>query len=169
MGEREGLAFRVQLFVLLFECYADRAAWDEGLRACNDAFAHVPTSLQRPLWQWRVVFMSKLGKSVLDGMAKMKESDAVLQARVWATLARAATDRRQQLSAYSKAVDTLEGHFERVDYVVELAEWLLAHQLPKRDAADALASALDLYPDVEENAAAEAAALASVGGGGGGD
>ena len=49
-GERDALAFRVQLFVLLFECYADRAAWDEGLRACNDAFAHVPTSLQRSLW-----------------------------------------------------------------------------------------------------------------------
>ena len=117
----------------------------------------MPTSLQRPLWQWRVVFMSKLGKSVLDGTAKMKESAAVLA--MWATtLARAATDRRQQLSAFSKAIDTPEGHFERVDYVVELAEWLLAHQSPKRDAADALASALDVYPDV-----------ASAGGGGGGD
>ena len=42
------------------------------------------------------------------------------QARVWATLARAASDRRQTLSAYAKAVDTLEGHFERVDYVVEV-------------------------------------------------
>ena len=113
-GERDALAFRVQLFVLLFECYADRAGVGRGpARVHRRSRTCPPTSLQRPLWQWRVVFMSKLGKSVLDGMAKMKESDAVLQARVWATLARAATDRRQQLSAYSKAVDTLEGHFER--------------------------------------------------------
>lgn len=34
-------------------------------------------SSQRPLWQWRVVFMSRLGVTALDGLAKTKESDKV--------------------------------------------------------------------------------------------
>ena len=70
----------------------------------------------------------------------------------------AATDRRQQLSAYAKAVDTLEGHFERVDYVVELAEWTLAHALPKRlrSATSAFASSSGCM------AAAEAARAQSI-------
>lgn len=34
-------------------------------------------SFQRPLWQWRVVFMSRLGVTALDGLAKTKESDKV--------------------------------------------------------------------------------------------
>lgn len=32
---------------------------------------------QRPLWQWRVVFMSRLGVTALDGLAKTKEADKV--------------------------------------------------------------------------------------------
>jgi hypothetical protein len=39
----------------------------------------VPLKLARPLWQWRVVFLSRLGRSALDGLAKMKESDPLLQ------------------------------------------------------------------------------------------
>ena len=34
-------------------------------------------SPQRPLWQWRVVFMSRLGVTALDGLAKTKESNKV--------------------------------------------------------------------------------------------
>lgn len=33
--------------------------------------------LQRPLWQWRVKFLSRLGVTALDGLAKTKESDKV--------------------------------------------------------------------------------------------
>ena len=32
---------------------------------------------KRPLWQWRVVFLSRLGVTALDGLAKTKESDKV--------------------------------------------------------------------------------------------
>jgi hypothetical protein len=70
---------RVQLFALLCECLADVEKWADGLREVNNAFPHVPPKLARPLWQWRVVFLSRLGRSALDGLAKMKESDPLLQ------------------------------------------------------------------------------------------
>jgi hypothetical protein len=92
--------FRIDLYILLFECYTDAEDWSGGLEAVNTAFLQIPAHLQRPLWQQRVVFMSKLGKGVLDGMQKMKESDPVLQAKVWAILARAASSTKQQLTAY---------------------------------------------------------------------
>ncbi|CAB1101363.1 unnamed protein product [Ectocarpus sp. CCAP 1310/34] len=72
---------------------------------------------QRPLWQWRVVFLSRLGITSLDGLAKTKESDKVLQGKSWCTLARSASDPKQQLSAYLKA---LESYGERYANVFSL-------------------------------------------------
>jgi len=78
-GTKNDPEFRLNLYILLFECFSDVEDWNGGLNAVNDAFLHIPATLQRGLWQRRVVFMSKLGKGVLDGMQKMKESDPVLQ------------------------------------------------------------------------------------------
>lgn len=55
--------------------------------ACCLVSSPIP-SHQRPLWQWRVVFMSRQGITALDGLAKTKESDKVLQGKSWCTLAR---------------------------------------------------------------------------------
>lgn len=68
--DSEGL-LQQHLFVLLFECLGDAERWADGLKAVNRAFSHVPATLQRPLWQYKVVFLSKLGRSALDGLAKV--------------------------------------------------------------------------------------------------
>ena len=94
------------------------------------AFQYVPPAYQKGLWQARVVFMSKLGRSVQEGLSKMKESDPGLQARVWAALARSSADPGAQLRALSRALDTLEGLFGRVDYMVELGEGYFTHGFP---------------------------------------
>ena len=70
VGEKDAMAFRVQLYQLLFDCYSDREDWSGGLQAVTQAFEQIPKSLHRPLWTSRVVFSSKLGKSVADGLAK---------------------------------------------------------------------------------------------------
>jgi hypothetical protein len=93
-------SLRARLYALSFHCYADERRWAEGQRAVTEAFEHVPASQSKPLWQWKVVFMSKLGKSVLDGIAKMKEADPVLQARVWAALAKSATSVRRHARVF---------------------------------------------------------------------
>ncbi|CAN0536169.1 unnamed protein product, partial [Ectocarpus sp. 12 AP-2014] len=103
---------------------------------------------QRPLWQWRVVFLSRLGITSLDGLAKTKESDKVLQGKSWCTLARSASDPKQQLSAYLKALESLGERFERLDCLVEMGEWAMGRGLAQ-SGSDYLRSALDLLYDVE--------------------
>ncbi|CAN0447134.1 unnamed protein product, partial [Hapterophycus canaliculatus] len=78
---------------------------------------------QRPLWRWRVVFLSRLGITALDGLAKTKESDKVLQGKSWCTLARSARESKHQLSAYLTALECLGDRFERLDCLVEMGEW----------------------------------------------
>ena len=142
--------FRANLYILLFECYADAEDWNGGLAAVNEAFLTIPPTFQRPLWQRRVVFMSKLGKGVLDGMQKMKESDPVLQARIWSVLARAASSTKQQMSAYIQAVNSLDGKFERLEYCIEMAEWMIQTGLSKKDSNDVLMAVVDSFMAVEE-------------------
>eukprot|EP00903_Cladosiphon_okamuranus_P014428 g13389.t1 len=147
-GVIDGGSVRAQLYVLLFECYSDRAEWKQGLAAASESLRCVP-----PEFQWRVVFMSRLGVTALDGLAKTKESDKVLQGKSFCTLARSASDPKQQLSAYLKALETLGERFERVDCLVEMGEWATGRGLV-RYGCDYLRSALDLLYDVEEKAMA---------------
>lgn len=72
----------------------------------------------------------------------------VLQGKSFCTLARSASDPKQQLSAYLKALETLGDRFERVDCLVEMGEWATGRGLA-RVGCDYLRSALDLLYDVE--------------------
>ena len=98
----------------------------------------------------RVKFLSRLGRS--SGAGLKVEGDAAAKANVWATLARTAANPVQQLSAYQKCLDCVNGRFERVEYLVELAEWLVAQRASKGDAQTALESAVDLLLEVEGSA-----------------
>ena len=109
VGETDAMHFRVMLYQLIFDCHSDAEDWEGGLEAVHRAFNDIPRHLQRPLWTSRVVFSSKLGKSVAEGLAKVKESDPTLQARSWATLARSSSRPKDQLVAYLRVLDTLEG------------------------------------------------------------
>ncbi|GMH80291.1 hypothetical protein TrST_g6381 [Triparma strigata] len=151
-GVKADPQFTIDMFILLFECYADVEDWSGGLQAVNSAFLQVPVEMQRPLWQRRIVFMSKLGKGVLDGMQKMKESDPVLQSKVWAILARAASSTKQQMEAYVMAVESLKGRFERLEYCVEMAEWMIQSGLSKQDSNDVLQGAFEAFMQVEKGA-----------------
>ncbi|GMI14612.1 hypothetical protein TrLO_g7160 [Triparma laevis f. longispina] len=151
-GVKADPQFTIDMFILLFECYADVEDWSGGLQAVNSAFLQVPMEMQRPLWQRRIVFMSKLGKGVLDGMQKMKESDPVLQSKVWAILARAASSTKQQMEAYVMAVESLAGRFERLEYCVEMAEWMIQSGLSKQDSNDVLEGAFEAFMQVEKGA-----------------
>lgn len=72
----------------------------------------------------------------------------MLQGKSFCTLARSASDPKQQLSAYLKALETLGERFERVDCLVEMGEWATGRGLA-RCGCDYLRSALDLLYDVE--------------------
>ena len=149
------LSVEANLLGLLLECFTDDGHFQAGLsyvdRALKDLNARdggeddskaAEKVLRRVMLEGRVKFLSRLGRS--SGAGLKVEGDAAAKANVWATLARTAANPVQQLSAYQKCLDCVNGRFERVEYLVELAEWLVAQRASKGDAQTALESAVDL-------------------------
>jgi hypothetical protein len=148
-----------QFYLAIIEGYANVFDWDNATKIVMEAFTHVPTSLQKPLWQWRVIAMSKKGKSVLDGLQKLKEGDPSLQAQVYGVLARASTIPEQQLESYMTAITILQESIERVDYILEAAQWMGSNSIPRIDIMDLVESAVDALYEVEERKYPELADL----------
>ncbi|CAK4472097.1 unnamed protein product [Aphanomyces euteiches] len=139
-GEME---FRVEFVCALLDVYEELGEWANGLSTVEAAFQVVPPSFQRSLWRYRVLFLSKLGKSVHDGgggggMAKMKETDALLQARVTKRMAAASTDLSTQYKALVRAVKEVDGRVEQAQFLVDVAEWFYANHLSLDDVHDQL-------------------------------
>lgn len=124
---------RQQLYLGLIDVYCQCKQWEKASVLVMEAFQNVPVSLQKPLWRWRVMVMSKRGKSVLDGLQKLKENNPVLQARVYAILARSASIPKQQLEAYKKTFEILQEDIQRVDYLLEMCQWLASASVPKQE------------------------------------
>ena len=99
---------RQQFFLAMIEGFANVFDWDSALKTVLEAFSYVSGALQKPLWQWRVITLSKKGKNVLDGIQKLKEGDPSLQAQVYGILARASSNPQQQLESYMKAIEVSE-------------------------------------------------------------
>jgi len=148
-----------QFYLAIIEGYANVFDWDNATKIVMEAFTHVPTSLQKPLWQWRVIAMSKKGKSVLDGLQKLKEGDPSLQAQVYGVLARASTIPEQQLESYMTAITILQESIERVDYILEAAQWMGSNSIPRIDIMDLVESAVDALYEIEERKYPELADL----------
>jgi hypothetical protein len=51
-----------------------------------------------------------------------------------------------------QAIDSLSGRFERMEYCVEMAEWMIQTGLSKKDSNDVLMAAVDAFMAVEETA-----------------
>ena len=53
---------------------------------------------------------------------------------MWSALGHASSDRRQQLTSHTKALELLEkdDRPERAEFLVEFAEWALAAGLPRK-------------------------------------
>ena len=148
---KEDPALRVKLYLVLFDCFQDAGRWQDGLRACVSSFEQVDADYRRPLWEARVLFMSKLGKNVASGVAKMKESDETLLAQMWGTLARSFKAPADQMEAYAAALKALKSSIYRVEYLIEFGEWLQSVQRHE-DAVLHLLAANDMLLDVEQAA-----------------
>lgn len=142
----------LDLYKLLLQCLADERDWQRGLEVVEEAFSHVPQSLQRPLWQTRVLFTSNLGKDAAAGLVKMKSGSVEAQARAWLALARNAAVPADQLRAYQGALTAVGDSFYRADVLVALAEWMHASHCPAQDVQEALFAAVDVILAVDDGA-----------------
>ncbi|EQC34512.1 hypothetical protein SDRG_07840 [Saprolegnia diclina VS20] len=143
-GAASDWGFRLEFICALLDVYEELHLWEPGLDAVEAAFASIPAYYQRPLWQYRVIFMSKLGKSVQDGFAKMKDNDVLLQARVAKRVAASSTDAAAQYKALFRTVKDLGGMPEQAQFQLEIAEWLYTNQFPLDDVHDQIHTALGL-------------------------
>jgi hypothetical protein len=146
----EAAHLKQQFYLAFIECMSFDGDWDAVLEGVFEAFDNVPIKLQKPLWKWRVVALSKKGKNVLDGIQKLKEGDPSLQARVYGILARASADPKQQLEAYRKTIEILGEDIERVDYELETAQWMASAGVPRVEVVEVVQGALDCLYEVEE-------------------
>lgn len=150
-GDTTDLPFRATLYCFLFEILADQEEWREGIRSVSEAFQQIPPHLQKPLWQFRVIYLCKLGQSVQDGLSKMKETDSVLQAKVWLTVARSSFSLSAQYNAYDKAIETVQGGHAKVDFLMEAGDWLLVSNMPREDVQSYFLAAIDTLLDFQES------------------
>ena len=94
-----------QLYLVMIEGYVSCQQWKTVQATISEAFDQVCTSLHKPLWLWKVIAMSKEGKITLDGIEKLKESNASLQAQVYGNLARSSCSLLHQKGFYLKAIE----------------------------------------------------------------
>lgn len=144
------MTLRQQLYMSMIEGFANVFDWDNAMKMVLEAFQFVSSDFQKPLWIWRVIAMSKKGKNVLDGLQKLKENDPSLQAQVYAILARSSNNAKLQLESYMKIIDILQDSMERVDYLLEIAQWMASTGLPKMDVNEMIELALDALYEVQE-------------------
>lgn len=110
---------------LLFKATLENEEYKKGENAADMVFELIPKNMQKPVWEAKMIFMSKQGKNELQAISNMKEADSSLQAKVWIRLARASNNLYKQFSAYNKAIEILkkENSVEIVEVYIEFAEW----------------------------------------------
>jgi len=155
-----------QLYLVMIEGYVSSQQWKTVQATISEAFDQVCTSLHKPLWLWKVIAMSKEGKITLDGIEKLKESNASLQAQVYGNLARSSCSLLHQKGFYLKAIEILASGnhcMEQVDYMLELAQWMASNGQRYEEISSLLHTALGiLIPDLISDNLAKGALKGSI-------
>lgn len=143
--------FLVLFYHGLFTCITEQKEWKLGEKIVNEAFTYVPQTHQKVLCSSLAMYLSKLGKNVLNVISNMKEGDATLQAKVWLKLAKIFSEPVEQHMAYNKAIElmTKEESVEVVEVLIDYAEWLHRNEYPTLDVEDQLLLAVDVLLDIE--------------------
>jgi tetratricopeptide (TPR) repeat protein len=142
--------FMQSMFLLLFDCLEDKSSWAEGARQIEAAFSFLPDTEHQPLWEYKVLFMTVMGESVIDELSKITKYDEEMQAKVWATVAAQAKDPVDALKAHKKAIHVLDNQpWIKVDFMIDFAEWIDASGQSASDAEDVLLSAMDILLEID--------------------
>jgi len=143
--------FLVLFYHGLFTCITEQKEWNLGEKVVDEAFLYVPQTHQKVLWEAKALYLSKLGKNVLNAISNMKEGDATLQAKVWVKLAKIFSEPVEQHMAFNKAIElmTKEESVEVVEVLIDYAEWLHRNEYPTLDVEDQLLLAVDVLLDIE--------------------
>ena len=95
------------------------------------------------------------------GVTLPQESQAKAQANIWLVLVSASSQPKDQINAFTKAINVLQAAMqpEVVEVRMQFADWLLRNGFSLADALEQLAAAADLLLDIEEGSEDEDAGL----------
>mmetsp|Transcript_632 Transcript_632/g.1142 ORF Transcript_632/g.1142 Transcript_632/m.1142 type:complete len:1749 (+) Transcript_632:55-5301(+) len=147
-NERDDPDFLLVFFRSIVEAFTVGEKWAEGERIVEKAFNIVPATHQKLLWEAQMLFLTKQRKNVTSYLTRLKESNPLLQAKVWVKLARSAADPAEVETAYTKAMDLLRDHIECSEIMIEWATWQHSRGF---DVADILRQAAELMLELEED------------------
>ncbi|KAG9484777.1 hypothetical protein GDO78_008080 [Eleutherodactylus coqui] len=142
------LSLKAALYELLFNIYADKNDWQSGLKVLDEAIGILPRTRHRLiLFKHRVLVKARLGQNFFMDIQKFKDESEDYVSYIWHHVALSCKNTRDQLACYMNAIDTLqkpENDWQKVEYLLELSEWLYCRQFPVSTAADLLDWAVDI-------------------------
>ena len=114
--------FLQSAYVLLFDCLMDASEWEKGTKQVEAAFKVLPSNEHKPLWEYKVMFLSSVGKRVYEDIGIISEYDEEMQAKIWTLLAAQATVPFDAMRAHRKAIDVLKDKpAVQIEYIAHFA------------------------------------------------
>ncbi|XP_074855679.1 cilia- and flagella-associated protein 46 [Carettochelys insculpta] len=147
-GTEEDLTLRTSLYGLLFHMYADKSDWETGLKVLDEAIHVLPRTKHRLLiFKHMVIVKARLGRNFMMDIQKFKDESEDYLSHMWHRLAAISKDVVGQLTCYQRAIEALQkqgSEWQKVDYLMEFAEWLYCNQFPLNGAIKYLDWAVDI-------------------------
>ncbi|XP_070541399.1 cilia- and flagella-associated protein 46-like isoform X2 [Ptychodera flava] len=149
IGDPENdLTLRAAMYGVLFQSYADKSQWEDGLAAMDKAVNDMPRTKHRLLiFKHRVITKAKLGRNLHMDIAKFKDESEDYVAHMWRKVALCSKDQLEQLTSYQMAIEALHSsasEWQKVDYLLEFSEWLFINEFPLQDCMDQVEWAVDI-------------------------
>ncbi|XP_047559332.1 cilia- and flagella-associated protein 46 isoform X1 [Lutra lutra] len=147
-GAEDDLTLRAALYGLLFHCHADHGDWEGGLKVLDEAVQALPRTAHRLLiFKHMVIVKARLGQNFTMEIQKFKDEREDYQAHMWRRLAWNSRSVSGQLVCHHNAIRALqkpENEWQKVEYILELSEWLYYKQFPMEDVIFHLKWAVDI-------------------------
>ncbi|XP_035752429.1 cilia- and flagella-associated protein 46 [Egretta garzetta] len=147
-GAEEDLTLRTSLYGLLFHIYADKADWETALKVLEEAIQVLPQTRHRLLiFKHMATVKAALGCNFMMDIQKFKDESEDYLSHMWRHLVTVSRSIVGQFSCFQNAIMALqkeENEWQKVDYLMEFAEWLYCNQFPLNDVIKPLDWVVDL-------------------------
>ncbi|XP_074015315.1 cilia- and flagella-associated protein 46 [Numenius arquata] len=147
-GAEEDLTLRASLYGLLFHIHADKADWETALKVLDEAIQVLPQTRHRLLiFKYVATVKAGLGCNFMMDIQKFRDESEDYLSHTWRHLVTVSRSIIGQLICFQSAIIALqkqENEWQKVDYLVEFAEWLYCNQFHLSDVIKPLDWVVDL-------------------------
>ncbi|GAA6097380.1 cilia- and flagella-associated protein 46 isoform X2, partial [Tachysurus ichikawai] len=144
----DDLAVRAAMYNVMFQIHVDNGNLKSGLQVLDQAIREMPRSPHRlTLYKQRVLVKALLGESIELDMHKFTEYGEVACATMWHHVTLSTRDTQQKMHCYQNAINTLQSsdsQWQKVNLLLEFAEWLYSNNFPVTDAQIQTQLAIDI-------------------------